>query len=76
METQAQKLYDEIVSPNDDETLSSSHNLWMKRELIKLLHKQLLIAQKEESFKKELQRKKSKPLVNAQKSVSETPTVK
>ena len=76
MEAQAQKLYDEIVNPNDNETLSSSHNLWMKRELIKLLHKQMDIAQKEQSFKQELQRKKSKPLVNAQKSVSETPTIK
>ena len=76
MDTQVQKLYDEIVNPDDKETLSSSHNLWIKRELIKLLHKQLDITQKEQSLKQELQRKKSKPLVNAQKSVSETPAVK
>lgn len=65
LENRAQAILEEIVDPNYP-SITTSHNAWMKRELIKLLHKEMQVAKKEQdSAKKQTrERKKSNVIVN------------
>ena len=77
MDARAQSILEEIVNPQDT-LISSSHNNWIKRELIKLLHKEMELASNEQIFQKrmERERKKSKPMVNNHASAPNTETSK
>lgn len=76
MDARVQSILEEILAPQDT-LISSSHNNWIQRELIKLLHKEMELASNEQVFQKrmERERKKSKPIVNNHASTpnSETP---
>lgn len=65
LEARAQAILEEIVDPNYP-SITTSHNAWMKRELIKLLHKEMQLAKKEQDFAKKQtrERKKSNAIVN------------
>lgn len=63
MDSRAESILQEIVHPQEP-PLSMTHTTWMKRELIKLLHKELDVAKREELLKhQERGRKKSNPLI-------------
>ena len=64
MECRAQAILQEIVDPNNP-SITTSHNAWMKRELIKLLHKEMQFAKKEQdSAKKQARERKKSVIVN------------
>ena len=68
---QVQTLFSEIVTPT---AVTESHNQWIKRELVKLLHKEVDLAKREQSFKQQ-EKKKSQAKINhhVTSPVPETP---
>tara|TARA_B100000787_G_scaffold169805_1_gene162326 strand:- start:2305 stop:2541 length:237 start_codon:yes stop_codon:yes gene_type:complete len=75
MDARVQSILDEIINPEDTE-ITASHNKWMQRELVKLLHKEMDVARNEQNLSNRMdrERKKSKLVINhASDATSKTP---